>query len=214
MCRCCRVTKDVVDFSPERANRDGLKSYCKPCQAARKRAYRVANRDKMLSQEAAWRLAHPWIPKPRQTPDPGTPEWELRRAYAKRVAASRWHAKQLHAKVNDLRLRDWLAALDEHGRQCFYCGSSEEIQIEHLVPLWSGGDNTRSNVVPACKSCNWKKRLRTVEQFMTNHCSNDHEMTSENTYRYPDSRKTACRKCQHASQVRYRERNRQRASSS
>jgi len=196
-CVDCLVAKQLQEFSPDRRGSLGLKSYCKACMAARARAYRALKSGK-VSQVTR---------RPRRTPDPGTPEWELRRAYAQRVAASRWHAKQMGAKVNDLRLRDWLAVVAEFSERCHYCGSPDNLQIEHLVPLFDGGDNTKSNVVPACASCNHRKNRRTVAQFLTNKCWNNHEMTPENTYTYP-SGKTACRQCQRISQARYKERRR------
>lgn len=207
-CRQCHQVKNAEDFSPERANRDGLKSYCKPCMAERKRSWRNANHDRALAQEAARRISNPRPRKPRRTPERGTAEWELRSRYAKRVTASRWHAKEMSAAVNDLRLQDWLAVLDEHQGRCHYCGSTEDIQIEHVIPLWNHGDNTRSNVVPACAACNHRKKRRSVEQFLNNRCWNDHEMTPENTYTYPDGIKTACRECRRLSLARYRERKR------
>lgn len=51
--------------------------------------------------------------------------------------------------------------------RCFYCDSKlySYKAIEHLTPLSRGGDNEKYNMVYACKSCNSKKRTKTLEEF-------------------------------------------------
>lgn len=44
---------------------------------------------------------------------------------------------------------------------CHYCGmktASKELTLDHLVPVSRGGKSTKTNCVPACKSCNNKKK--------------------------------------------------------
>ncbi|MBA1335850.1 MAG: hypothetical protein HPY66_1668 [Firmicutes bacterium] len=42
---------------------------------------------------------------------------------------------------------------------CAYCGiASELLTMDHVIPVISGGGLIRSNIVPACKSCNCSKR--------------------------------------------------------
>lgn len=48
---------------------------------------------------------------------------------------------------------------------CMYCGSTENITIEHIVPLIRGGQHTMDNVGPACRSCNSSKQSQTPEEF-------------------------------------------------
>lgn len=46
-------------------------------------------------------------------------------------------------------------------RRCFYCGkevSEKELTMDHVVPLIRGGKSVKSNLVPACKECNNKKK--------------------------------------------------------
>ena len=40
---------------------------------------------------------------------------------------------------------------------CQYCGSSEELTFDHLLPRSKGGETNWDNVVTACSSCNVKK---------------------------------------------------------
>ena len=212
VCRWCGVEKAAVEFSPERVNSDGLKSYCKVCQAEKQRLRRskpgVIEREveaRRLRKAAGQRYPSETL-KVRRTPEPGTPEWERRRQHGFRVRAARWHANRFGAQVNDLRLKDWLVVLVEHGHRCAYCGASDDLWIEHQVPICRGGDNTRANVVPACESCNREKARRTAEEFLENLCRNGHPQTPENVYVYPNGKKKACKPCRRLSGQQHRER--------
>ena len=40
---------------------------------------------------------------------------------------------------------------------CAYCGSEEDLTIDHVIPQSKGGSDTTDNVVCCCKSCNQSK---------------------------------------------------------
>jgi 5-methylcytosine-specific restriction endonuclease McrA len=41
--------------------------------------------------------------------------------------------------------------------QCQYCGSSDDLTFDHVIPRCCGGSTTWENVVAACSPCNLKK---------------------------------------------------------
>lgn len=41
--------------------------------------------------------------------------------------------------------------------KCAYCGSSEEMTIDHFIPISKGGADALFNLIPACRSCNSRK---------------------------------------------------------
>lgn len=43
------------------------------------------------------------------------------------------------------------------GYSCVYCGSTEDLTIDHVIPQCKGGPTTASNCVTACRSCNQSK---------------------------------------------------------
>lgn len=53
------------------------------------------------------------------------------------------------------------------GNKCVYCGSSENITIDHDIPLSRGGSNYIENILPACRSCNSKKRTLTAKEYLS-----------------------------------------------
>ena len=48
--------------------------------------------------------------------------------------------------------------------QCVYCGSRDDLCVDHLIPVSAGGDNEKDNLVIACKKCNAGKSGRLVEE--------------------------------------------------
>jgi len=57
--------------------------------------------------------------------------------------------------------------LKAQSNKCFFCECdlSNYKAIEHLTPLSRGGDNQIYNLVYSCKSCNSKKRNKTLEEY-------------------------------------------------
>ena len=57
--------------------------------------------------------------------------------------------------------------LAEHHGLCFYCEQplTDYKCLEHLTPLSRGGGNQPFNFVYSCKSCNSKKRQKSLEDF-------------------------------------------------
>ncbi len=50
------------------------------------------------------------------------------------------------------------------GFKCQYCGSNNELTIDHIIPVSRGGKSTFENCVAACKPCNNKKNNRTPSE--------------------------------------------------
>jgi len=50
------------------------------------------------------------------------------------------------------------------GNKCVYCGNTERLTIDHLIPRADGGRTTWDNLVTACEKCNAQKGKMSVEQ--------------------------------------------------
>jgi len=57
------------------------------------------------------------------------------------------------------------ARFDYYGNKCIYCGSEEDLQIEHRIPLARGGSDWPANLAPACGPCNRSKGTKTEAEF-------------------------------------------------
>ena len=56
---------------------------------------------------------------------------------------------------------DWLATLAVYNERCAYCGDTENLTMDHVVPLFHGGHHSPENIVPACRHCNAVKHTST-----------------------------------------------------
>ncbi len=64
------------------------------------------------------------------------------------------------AKARELRASQWWKRKLAKG-VCGYCGRPtppRELTMDHIVPISRGGRSTKGNVIPACKTCNTKKK--------------------------------------------------------
>lgn len=76
------------------------------------------------------------------------------------VAVSAKTAEREKTKARELRKTQWWQRQIARG-VCYYCGQTtppEQLTMDHVVPIIRGGRSTRGNVVPACKTCNNKKK--------------------------------------------------------
>jgi hypothetical protein len=49
------------------------------------------------------------------------------------------------------------------GHKCQYCGSTRKLTIDHVMPRSKGGEDSWSNMVVACSSCNTEKGDKLLE---------------------------------------------------
>ncbi|MFB6267822.1 MAG: HNH endonuclease [Halodesulfurarchaeum sp.] len=55
--------------------------------------------------------------------------------------------------------------LQDGFEECIYCGATENLTFDHLVPTSEGGPDIISNQVPACQSCNSSKGAQDVIEW-------------------------------------------------
>ncbi|AGG54518.1 HNH endonuclease [Cyanophage SS120-1] len=72
-------------------------------------------------------------------------------------------------RSNDARRmwREGIKARDDN--RCTYCGSTENLTIDHVRPRSKGGETTATNCVTACLECNQAKGSLEVNEFLTLH---------------------------------------------
>lgn len=71
--------------------------------------------------------------------------------------------KREREKARALKASPWWKQIVSKG-VCHYCEKKfkvSDLTMDHLVPLARGGESVKSNLVPACKECNAKKKLHT-----------------------------------------------------
>jgi len=96
---------------------------------------------------------------------------DWRQANPEKVCASASRRRALMAQVlSTLTPEQWLEILEYYDRRCAYCFVSEAevgtLHMEHVMPIFRGGTNTPDNVVPACRSCNSSKGIKTLKEWL------------------------------------------------
>ena len=61
----------------------------------------------------------------------------------------------------------WQQCLSHFNHQCAYCGSTESLEQEHVIPVSRGGHYTPDNIIPACRSCNASKNNKIMQDWFT-----------------------------------------------
>jgi 5-methylcytosine-specific restriction endonuclease McrA len=77
------------------------------------------------------------------------------------IAADEEHIKREKARGRELRNSQWWKRKRSTGI-CYYCRGkfkTDELTMDHLIPIARGGKSVAGNVVPACKDCNTKKKF-------------------------------------------------------
>ena len=78
----------------------------------------------------------------------------------KQLAKKQRRRARLAGCPNTLTLDEWNDIKRRFGYQCVYCGKQgAKLTRDHVTPLSAGGDDSPSNVVPACWSCNSAKHV-------------------------------------------------------
>lgn len=62
-----------------------------------------------------------------------------------------------HAEWRNLRSKLSEVVFERDGKICARCGSTENLQIDHVYPVSRGGTNELDNLQVLCGTCNLKK---------------------------------------------------------
>jgi hypothetical protein len=109
----------------------------------------------------------------------------------------------LHTASSSEAKRLWRQSIRERWNcECAYCGSKEELTIDHIIPQSKGGIDSTINTVCCCKECNHSKGHSSWETWYSSQVFFSKERyekirqwvspePSLNLYRYPQRRNNA-----------------------
>lgn len=83
----------------------------------------------------------------------------VKRHRDKRVAAGL-------TQQNSIKKETRNEVFERDGKACVYCGSEDDLTIDHDVPQSRGGSDDIDNLVTCCRACNASKRDLTKEEFL------------------------------------------------
>lgn len=148
--------------------------------------------DKEKERKKQWRLNHPeyrkqymkqWHLNNKETEDERLQQWRIdnkehAKEYGKqyyqtpkgKTNRQRNNTKRIAKEkeiVNTLTSEEWIDILKKYKFKCAYCDMEfnlfDKPEKDHVIPISKNGDNTKENVVPACRSCNAKKYNKLIK---------------------------------------------------
>jgi 5-methylcytosine-specific restriction endonuclease McrA len=125
-------------------NRGWIQNNAERSQAYHKQ-YRADNRDKLTESRRAWREANK----------------------SKVLAYDRDRRARVRNQVGYIKPGYWEAVLRFYGGKCLKCGTTEDLTLDHVIPLSLGGLHELRNFQILCGSCNYSKQARSCADYRT-----------------------------------------------
>lgn len=182
ICPECRQSKSVAEFYREPKKRDGLSRECRKCKGIKCKEWSGRNPDKARAL---------WSKKNKRYAKDGR-----YRTYARRWRARHPNHWKEYYRLNFERDRDKLWLRDQRRRArlaglpwnfssgdkadvmemfehaCAFCGSANELTMEHVVPVdrrdVPNPGTVRGNLIPLCKLCNDSKGTKLLDEYLLN----------------------------------------------
>lgn len=67
------------------------------------------------------------------------------------------YARRFSREVTKVRPIVRKRILERHGSICAHCGTTEKLEIDHIIPLSKGGREDEDNMQVLCRKCNREK---------------------------------------------------------
>lgn len=162
-CNHCKQLKPSEAFAKSASEKDGLQRACREC---RKRFWKPYNQ-KYYQENKTFKDA---TTKAYYQAHPEKKKEHYQKAYKKSGTApyvAAWHRRRviINKAVGSFTPEEFNSLCTNLNWRCFYCGTQLTPRTavrEHFIPLSKGGDNTISNILPSCNSCNASKGAKLV----------------------------------------------------
>ena len=90
--------------------------------------------------------------------------WTQKNSERLSIYKQKHYAKKL-LLPSTFTIHQWGNAKQYFNNLCCYCGHKSPLEMEHFIPVTSGGGFTASNIIPACRSCNASKHDKDFFEF-------------------------------------------------
>lgn len=166
-CSRCKQILPYEAFDLDKRLKSGRKAQCKNCRvisnsesyARHQEKRKTEARDKYAANPTPHLLAvHKYQSKDRLLTNQRSSDWRNRNPEKVRQYRRERRARLANNKSFYVSEKEFAKM---YSSPCFKCGKKGEIEIEHLIPVTRGGDNSIGNYVALCISCNRSKHNKT-----------------------------------------------------
>ena len=100
-------------------------------------------------------------------------DWGLRMSFVKKLKSGdiAWSTS----------VKEWLLEM-ENPNACIYCGATDDLTTDHILPRARGGEDVTDNVVRVCRNCNSSKGARGLYEWKGLDAKNSHHRIAEGKY--------------------------------
>jgi 5-methylcytosine-specific restriction endonuclease McrA len=175
VCSRCALVKPLTDYGRQASNPDGHKYECRDCQKARDKGYSATNSAQRVATATQWKKDNP----ARAQATGARYRQKLRDLGIKRpgnldagrIGYQNFRARQAGTEEK-LLVSDVELVRSVFAYCCVACAATDDLTLDHVVPLSVGGRNHPINLQLLCRGCNVRKRqqdtdYRTNEQLET-----------------------------------------------
>lgn len=83
-----------------------------------------------------------------------------------RYLGSDWKRRRYPQRGRSIYSKVRAFVINRDGGKCHYCGITERLTVDHIVPFSRGGTHAVRNLLAACLYCNIRKRTMSYAEFM------------------------------------------------
>lgn len=185
-CNKCKQVKETTQFKKDKRLKSGYTQPCLDCYNQYASDYREENREqvneslrshyannrlKRIANSQNWAINNPerraaielrYRQGHRKETQQRSNDWGMRNPERKRL-----HKLTRRARVyeNGIYLVKGKELDRLYASVCFYCGSTDKIEADHVIPVSRGGRHSIGNLIPACRSCNATKGNRFIIEW-------------------------------------------------
>lgn len=186
-CPKCGEVKLLSDFYKSKHTSSGRTCYCKSCERKDGQQYYLNHKEQRYTSTKKWRLSN--VERWRELVRKGhsnrkekaskySKEYRLKKGDELREYNRLWssthkehnqarqrkkNAIKANAPGSGISVEQSISIKQETGNHCVYCGvKSNNLQIDHVIPLSRGGADDITNAVTACPRCNVSKGNKTL----------------------------------------------------
>jgi 5-methylcytosine-specific restriction endonuclease McrA len=141
-CSKCLAYKPTFAFYKKPDAKDGLRSYCIPCNKVESKIWTQNNKEQYRKNASNYLKNN------------------VEKVYLKNQKRRKLIYENLQFDIKP----SFVKKLYES--PCVVCGSKNQIEMDHIIPVSRGGTNSEGNLQPLCKKCNLSKGSKTMTEWL------------------------------------------------
>jgi 5-methylcytosine-specific restriction endonuclease McrA len=170
-CSKCGEHKPLGEYHRDKHSKDGYVQRCKACVKIKTKEWLLINaeRDRQnqrkkyaLNPEKYKAKSKKWNENNKERKAANDKLYQTNNPHVYRATKQRRKIRKAQNGKYQISAKEWAKL---YASPCIYCGSTENTQADHVIPIARGGVHGIGNLVPACKHCNASKRQRTITEW-------------------------------------------------